>query len=124
MKWLIGLAWSVSAMAHEMVPARADLNLSHVTGVLKAELALFNKRSDVDYYYISVFDDEWSPVTFVTTNRLIQVGYLGRAKFDIYLRSHDAQKAKYVCSTSRLKADGKGTLVSSRICSRLMMVGI
>ena len=124
MKWLIAMVWSVNALAHEMVPARADLKLSHVSGVLKAELALFNKRADVDYYYISVFDDEWSPVTFVTTNRLIQVGYLGRTKFDIYLRSDDAQSARYVCSTSRLNANGKGTLVSSRICSRLMMVGI
>ena len=106
------------AYAHEMVPTYPKLKPSHVDGVSKAEMELFNKRKDVEFYEIGVFTEDWQPIPFVSAYRMAHVRYLGHLKFDVYIRKADADRATYVCSQSKLRGDGTGTLLASRICSK------
>ena len=105
--------------AHEMLPTYPQLGPSYVDDVLQVQMRMFNKRQDVEYYEISVFDKDWQVVPFVTGYRILKVEYLSHVKFDIYIRKSDASKAMYVCSRSKLRKDNnEGTVVSSRICSK------
>ena len=105
--------------AHEMLPTYPQLGPSYVDDVLKVQMRMFNKRQDVEYYEISVFDKDWRVVPFVTGYRILKVEYLSHVSFDIYIRKQDANKAMYVCSRSKLRKDkSQGTVVSSRICSK------
>jgi len=113
---IILLLLAFPAHAHQMVPSHPVLKQSHVSGILKAELELFNKRKDVEYYEIGVFDADWNPIPFVSAYKVAHVRYLGHLKFDVYIRQGD--KAEYVCSQSKLRGDGTGTLLASRICSK------
>lgn len=119
MRWLIALLM-VSAQAHEMTPAHIKLEPSFVSGVVHAKLEIFNHRKDVEYYELGVYDDEWYPIQFVTKYDLVRVGYLNRAKIDLYIKESDSVKATYVCSLSKFRTnETRSTLVSSKICSRL-----
>jgi len=106
------------AYAHEMVPAYPELTPSHLQGISKATLRMFNKRKDVEYYEIGVFDDKFNPVPFVSGYRLFKLQHLGKVSFTVYIRDIDAQRATYVCSKSKVSGATQGTLVSSRICSK------
>jgi len=68
--------------AHEMTPAYPVLNSSYINGVVVAKMKLFNRRQDVDYYQIDVFTEDWNPVSFATTDKLLKVG--GYIEFDDY----------------------------------------
>jgi hypothetical protein len=109
---------ALPAYAHEMVPTYPKLEPSHVDGVSKVEMALFNKRKDVEFYEIGVFTNDWQPIPFVSAYRMAHVRYLGHLKFDVYIRNADADRATYICSQSKLRGDGSGTLLASRICSK------
>ena len=61
------------AVSHEMLPSHPVLRVSYVGGVLQTQMQLFNKRQDVEYYEIGVFDEEWNPVPFVTGYRIIRL---------------------------------------------------
>ena len=106
------------AYGHQMVPSHPVLKPSHVSGILKAELELFNKRKDVEYYELGVFDADWNPIPFVSAYKVAHVRYLGHLKFDVYIRQDDKDRAEYVCSQSKLRGEDTGTLLASRICSR------
>jgi len=109
-----------SSYAHEMTPTYPKLTPSHVDGVSVTTMQMFNKRKDVEYYEIAVFDSEWNPIPFVTSYNVIKINYLGHVTFDIYIRNKDRDKATYICSRSKLKSDDSAaTLVSSKICSKL-----
>lgn len=115
--WLSLVPFCVNA--HEMTPAYPKLAPSHVGGVQKASLELFNRRADVQFYEIGVFESDWTPVPFVSAYTIVKLDYLGRVKFDVYVRDADALRATYVCSRSKLRNDtDKATVVSSRICSK------
>jgi hypothetical protein len=108
-----------TAVAHEMTPTYPELEASHVTGIYKTTMEMFNKRKDVEWYEIGVFDNEWKPIPFVSSYKIIQLQYLGHVKFDIYIRADDKARATYVCSKSKLRReDSTKTAVSSRICSK------
>lgn len=108
-----------AAMAHEMTPTYPRLEMSHLDGVVKTTMRLFNKRSDVEYYEIGVFDENLKPVPFVTSYRVIKIDYLGHVTFDVYIRKSDMDRAEYVCSRSKIrKSDEVRTSVSSLICSK------
>jgi hypothetical protein len=119
--WLfLLLAWAGSVQAHEMTPAYPKLVSSHVAGVKKASLQMFNRRSDVDFYEIGVFTQEWAPISFVSSYRIFRLDYLKRVNVDVYIADENVSKATYVCSISKLRPDvNKLTAVSSRICSKL-----
>ena len=65
----------------------------------KTQMHLFNKRQDVEYYEVGVFDAEWNPVPFVTGYRIIRLEYLEQVKFDVYILKDDADRAEFVCFT-------------------------
>ena len=110
---------SSPSMAHEMTPTYPKLSPSHLDNVYKVTMEMFNKRQDVEYYEIGVFDEEWKPIPFVTSYQVIKLRYLGHVTFDVYIRKVDVSRAEYICSKSKLrKDDGSRTSVSSRICSK------
>ena len=105
--------------AHEMTPTYPKLSPSHLDNVYKTTMEMFNKRSDVEYYEIGVFDKDWNPIPFVTSYEVIRIRYLGHVTFDVYIRKSDVSRATYVCSISKLrKDDTTKTRISSRICSK------
>jgi len=124
MKWfmygIIGVfLMSNVASAHEMTPTYPKLTPSHLDNVYKTTMEMFNKRADVEFYEIGVFDKEWNPIPFVSSYTIIKLKYLGHVSFDIYIRKDDVSRAEYICSKSKLRTDNKKrTAVSSRICSR------
>ncbi len=108
-----------NAYAHEMTPTYPKLEPAFVSGVYKATMEMFNKRQDVEWYEIGVFDKDFNPIPFVSSFKLLNLNYLGHVKFDIYIRESDKNRATYVCSKSKLrKEDSTKTAVSSRICSK------
>lgn len=108
-----------TASAHEMTPTYPEFEISHLDGVVKTTMRLFNKREDVEYYEIGVFDENLEPVPFVTSYKVIQIEYLGHVTFDVYIRKSDMDRAEYVCSRSKIrKSDDVRTAISSLICSK------
>ena len=106
--------------AHEMTPAYPVLDSSYINGVVVAKMKLFNRRKDVDYYQIEVFTEDWKPVSFATTDKLLKVGYNKNKLFDVYIRFADVKRTKYICTTSKVfKGGNQKTLVSSMICSKI-----
>lgn len=107
------------ANAHEMTPTYPKLEPSHLDGVVKTTMQMFNKREDVEYYEIGVFDQEFKPVPFVTSYTIVKIKYLGKVTFDVYLRKNDMERAVYVCSRSKLRKDTQvRTAIASTICSK------
>ena len=82
-------------------------------------IEIFNKRSDVEYYEIGLFDKEWNPVYFVADYKVVQLKYLTGTSIDIYIAKENRERVEYVCSRSKIrKGSDTRTAVSSRICSR------
>lgn len=109
-----------SATAHEMTPTYPKLVPSYVDGVNVTTMEIWNRRSDVSFYAIGVYDEEWNPIPFATTDKIIQVGYLDKKQFKIYIREVDLDKVEYICTISKLtKDDVTSTGISSKICSRV-----
>ena len=114
------MLWAFCASAHEMTPAYPILKPSHVSGVVKAEMSLFNAREEIKYYQIELFDLNWMNIPFSTTYRIMQVEYKEHKSFDVYIRKKDMPEAVYLCTTSKVRRTNQSsTLISSRICSRL-----
>lgn len=83
-------------------------------------MQMFNKRADVEYYEIGVFDEDFNPIPFVTSYRILKITYLETVTFDVYIRKLDVERATYICSQSKLrKEDITRTAISSRICSKI-----
>ena len=107
------------AHAHEQVPTYPEWSRGIYPGVLTTTIELFNKRSDVEFYEIGVFDDEWNPVYFVADYKVIQLKYLSSASIDIYISRENRDRVEYVCSRSKIRKGSESQpAVSSRICSR------
>ena len=116
---IVGLMLALPVQAHEMVPTYPRLEISHVDGLLKTTMKMFNKRADVEYYEVGVFDKNFEPVPFVTAYNVFKLEYLGHVTFDIYIRAKDRERAVYVCSKSKLrKGSNTNTPISSKICSK------
>lgn len=114
---LLFLCGSVSG--HQMTPTYPNLGLTHIEGVKKATMEIFNSRSDVEYYEIGVFDVDWKPVPFVSLYRVMQISYLNKVKFDVYLTESDAIGAEYICSISKIRGNqNKQAMLATKICSR------
>lgn len=115
----MGLMSSVS-MGHEMTPTYPKFKPSYLDNVYTTKMEMFNKRSDVEYYEIGVFDKDFNPIPFVSSYRVYRIKYLKHVSFDVYIRKVDKPKVKYICSISKLRKDSKvRTAVSSRICSKI-----
>ena len=114
--WLL-LCGSVAA--HDMTPTYPKWKMSFIPSAKMTTMQVFNKRSDVQWYQIGVFDKDWQPIPFVTRYKIINIKYLHRVKFDVYVNEENAKVAEYICSTSKLRGnDDFKPIVESKICSR------
>ena len=114
--WLL-LCGSVAA--HDMTPTYPKWKMSFIPSAKMTTMQVFNKRQDVQWYQIGVFDKEWKPIPFVTRYKIINIKYLHRVKFDVYVNEENAKVAEYICSTSKLRGnDDFKPIVESKICSR------
>jgi hypothetical protein len=112
------------ASAHEMTPTYPEMRASHLSGVVKATMHLFNKREEIEYYQFGVFDENFKPVPFASATVVMKVPYLSHATVDIYIRRSDLDRALYICSESKLPRGSElKTRVSSRICSKIKKAG-
>lgn len=116
---LVGV-FSVSAMAHEWTPTYPKLKLSHIQNVWVTEMKLFNGRSDIDYYQIRVYDEDWNVVPHAVINNPVEVSYQTHKMVDVYIKSDDKDRAVYICSKSKpLQNDEVKPMIFSRICSKI-----
>ena len=105
--------------AHEMTPTYPKWKATHVSGISKTKMEMFNKRNDVEYYEIGVFDKDFEPIPFVSSYKVVHIKHLGHIKFDIYINDEDKKRATYICSRSKLRKENEvRTAVDSRICSK------
>jgi hypothetical protein len=111
---------SVQVSAHQFTPTYPQLSLSHIEGVYKTEMVLFNNRNDIEYYGLDVFDKNWDPVRFASENKVVPLSYQERKYVNIYIREMDVSSALYICSKSKILKNVKDpSIVASRICSKL-----
>lgn len=103
-----------------MTPSHPQLRPAHIAGLQVTSLRLFNRRQDVEWYEVGVFDEDRRPIPFVSSYKAFRVPYLDSVNVDVYLRNKDVNRVVYICSRSKLRAE-KSTyaLVSSVICSRV-----
>jgi len=109
-----------SAAAHELTPTYPEIEPAYVEGVSVIKMKMWNRRDDVSYYEVNVYDDEWNPIPFATPERVIKLEYLEHKSFELYIRDADCDKVTYICTTSKqLKQDVQSTGIKSRICSKV-----
>jgi hypothetical protein len=108
-----------SVVAHDMTPTYPKWKMSFIPSANMTTMQIFNKRADVEWYQIGVFDKEWNSIPFVTRYKILNIKHLQRVKFDVYVNKTNAELVEYICSTSKLRGnDNFKPIVESRICSR------
>lgn len=108
------------ANAHQFLPTYPKFEPSFIAGASYTKMQLFNKRQDVEYYELSVYDNEWNAVTFASENKLIQLKYLETKLINVYVKNDDLKRVTYICTESKLKKqDVQYTAISSKICSKV-----
>jgi hypothetical protein len=120
---LIIALFAATAQAHEMVPTYPRFEPSYMEGIHRLTMHMFNKREDVEFYEVGVFDENFAPIPFVTSYRLMKIVYLGHVTFDVYVREGDVSRTRYICTKSKLRKDDSSVaIVASRICSKIKRV--
>jgi len=114
---LLWMAFGV-ANAHQMSPTYPVLEDSYLEGISVTKVKVFNKREDVKYYEIGVFDKDFKPIPFVAQYKLRGIDFNEYAIFDIYLNNKYSKDATYICSESML-TDIESTGLNSKICSKI-----
>jgi len=125
-KWfLVGVLISVvmvacsEAIAHEMTPTYPKLRPSFAEDIYTTSIDLFNRRQDVEYYEVGIFDKDFKVVPFTTIYKIVKVSYLSKVNINVYIKAKDVNKAVYICSQSKIrKEQDVRTVVASRICSK------
>ena len=114
------LLLSASIQSHEQTPTYPTWKTSGIDGIKKTNISVWNKRPDIEYYEIGVFDEDLkTPIPFVTAYKVIPLAYLKEVKFDIYIRESNIEEARYVCSLSKLRSSNESqTLLVTRVCSK------
>lgn len=113
----VALLFFSSATAHEMTPAYLKL-VPVEDGIYETTIKMLNRRDDVEFYEITVFDGEWNSLPFGSYHRVFKLPYLKRKDVKVYFQEKIVNKLTYVCTTSKI-FKGQGTFVSSRICSKV-----
>jgi len=112
--------FAATAQAHEWTPTYPKFEPSFLDGIVVTTMSLFNKREEIEYYEITLFDEEWQPVPFASTSKLVHVSYLETKSIDIYIREVDCDRIEYICTESKIFIDDTSqTGVTSRICSKV-----
>lgn len=108
------------ANAHEMTPTYPEFRRSFIEGIYLSSINIFNRRIDIEYYEIDVFDEEWNFLSFATESKIVKIKYLHKKTIDIYLKEEDLDKVTYICSRSKiLKNSNTTSMISSKICSKV-----
>jgi len=108
------------AQAHEQTPAYPKVLPSHVKGVVKVQLQLLNRRQEINYYGIGVFDKDFNEINFTSKQKIMKLDYKNKIDFDVYIRKSDLKRAVYICTASKiLKSNNSRAIVSSIVCSKL-----
>jgi hypothetical protein len=111
---------AATAQAHEWTPTYPKFKPSFLEGIVVTNMTIFNKRKKIEYYEISVYDEDWKTIPFATQNKLINVPYLSQKTVEIYIREIDCERIEYICTTSRrFVEDAESTSIDSRICSKV-----
>lgn len=85
-----------------------------------AKMTLFNRREDVTFYDVGVFDNDWNPIAFATENQPVEIAYLQTKAINVYVREKDSKRVTYICTQSKLiKNNVSESLVTSKICSKV-----
>lgn len=116
---VVVLFTATAAQAHQWTPTYPKFEPSYIKGIVVTSMKLFNKRSDVSFYEIGVYDENWKPIVFATPSKIIEVGHLERKNIEIYVLEKDCDRIEYICTTSKILADEEGNGVNSRICSKV-----
>ena len=124
MKYIIFLLTMMSGqalLAHDFTPTYPKLETTHQSGVLKASMKLFNKRDDIRYYRVGVYDSEWNKIPFIVSGgKTINVEYLDTKRFDVYIQESRRRDVTYICTKSLTLQDGSTkSIMASRICSKV-----
>ena len=124
MKYIILILTMLSgqaSLAHDFTPTYPKLETTHQSGVLKASMKLFNKRNDIRYYRVGVYDSEWNKVPFIVSGgNVINVEYLDTKRFDVYIQESNRDRVTYICTKSLTLQDGSTrSIMASRICSKV-----
>jgi len=106
--------------AHQFTPTYPKFEISFVEGVYQTKMELFNKRKEIEYYELGVFDADWNSLPFASENKIIRINYLETKKINVYVRKEDLKKVVYICTESKIrKQDVQATSISSKICSKI-----
>lgn len=106
--------------AHQFLPTYPKFEQSFISEVSQAKMEIFNKRMDVEYYELGVFDSNWNALSFASESKLIHVKYLETKPINVYVRNLDLKRVSYICTESKLrKVETKQTVISSKICSKI-----
>jgi hypothetical protein len=108
------------ANAHQFLPTYPKFEQSFVSGVMYTKMELFNRRTDVEFYELGVYDKDWKSIAFASESKLIQVNYLQTKSVNVYIKREDLVRATYICTESKHKREGdKNTVITSQICSKV-----
>lgn len=110
-----------SSTAHELTPTYPKL-LPYYIGndIHYTSMQLFNRRSDVQYYEIQVFDQEWNVLPFAASSgKIMNIPYLETKRFDIYVHNKNIKDVTYICTVSKLIKQDITSAISSKICSKI-----
>jgi hypothetical protein len=112
------------AAAHELTPTYPEIKESHIPNVYVVKLETYNRREEVRFYEIQVYDKDMEPIVFATTEKIIDLPHLSRKNFSVYIRKKDVKRAVYVCTVSKLNRlvnaeQDANTVISSRVCSKI-----
>ena len=116
---LIWVLTSGISYAHELTPTYFEMKPSYYDDVYVTKMMMFNRREDIKYYQIEVYDEEWKPLTFATTERILELDYLERKSFEVYMKVRDAERVTYICTRSKILKGGESSVIASNICSKI-----
>lgn len=116
---IVGALACSPAWSHEMTPTYFELKPAYVDGIATTKFQLFNRRVDVRYYEINVFDEDWNSIPFATNENIIKLEYLDRDEIEIYIREEDINRITYICTRSNtVQGEAESSVITSRICSK------
>ena len=110
---------AAAAKAHEWTPTYPTFEPSFMDGIAVTTMKIFNKRTDANFYEISVYDEEWNEIRFASSSKIIELDYLEQKSIELYVLESDCDRVEYICSKSLLlKNNELSSGVNTRICSR------
>lgn len=115
------LALTFSAYAHELTPTYPEVESAYIDGISKVTLTMFNRREDVKYYEINVFDAEFKKVEFAASSKILEINYLQKKTFEVYFKTNnESRRPSFICTTSKLEKENQtATMIESRVCSKI-----